>query len=268
MTKCSLIFLVFLSFSPRGAFADSPSVGMISVDNHKLQPASGKRESSSFRPISSWVGESFVFLPKQTALQRFGYRDFQVGDELYESPNYNEYVGRIATVVSVQKVCDSWDVQFEMQDNGQRVTAAAWRGGIDGVAPVADIDAARDRWLGKTLWYKKTWIDTYNEDTGEVCSVHLRKNSQVKVIDIGAGWKHSTPVRFILQTAAGKQGYVDMTWTGTNCDDYERRYCDTFESLFFAQAPTSPAGLSKNREPQNVHHLQTATYGTGASQGG
>ena len=245
MRKLSLCILIFLSFPAGAALAEGPYLGMIPVDNQKLQAVTRNKDSSSFRPISSWLGKRFIFLPKQTTLQRFGYQNFQIGDDLYESPSYNEYVGRIAKVVSLQEVCNHWDVELEMEDNGQRVSASARSGGIDGVAPVADIEDAHNRWLGKTLWYKKTWLERYNEDTGEVYSVHIRKNSQVKVIDIRAGWKHATPVRFILQTATGKEGYIDMAWSGTNCYDYDRRYCDTFETSFFTQDPAKFSKLAK-----------------------
>ena len=245
MRKLSLCILIFLSFPAGAALAEGPYLGMIPVDNQKLQAVTRNKDSSSFRPISSWLGKRFIFLPKQTTLQRFGYQNFQIGDDLYESPSYNEYVGRIAKVVSLQEVCNHWDVELEMEDNGQRVSASARSGGIDGVAPIADIEDACNRWLGKTLWYKKTWLERYNEDTGEVYSVHIRKNSQVKVIDIRAGWKHATPVRFILQTASGKEGYIDMAWSGTNCYDYDRRYCDTFEASFFTQDPAKSSKLAK-----------------------
>jgi hypothetical protein len=268
MRKLSLCLLIFLSFPAGAALAESSYVGMIPVDNQKLQAVNRSKESSSFRPISSWVGERFIFLPKQMALQRFGYPNFQIGDELYKPPSYSEYVGRIAKVVSLQEVCNHWDVELEMEDNGQRVSASARSGGIDGVAPVADIEDARDRWLGKTLWYKKTWLERYNEDTGEVYSVHIRKNSQVKVIDIRAGWKHATPVRFILQTGTGKEGYVDMAWSGTNCYDYDRRYCDTFETSFFTQDPAKSSKSAKDCEPENLHHLQRTMYVPAARQGG
>jgi hypothetical protein len=267
MKKCSLIILIFLSFAASAALAEGPYVEKISVDNRRLEAITGNKDSS-FRPISSWVGERFVFLPKQKALQGFGYQNFQIGDEPYKSPTYNEYVGRIARVVSLQEVCNHWNVELEMEDTGQRVSAPAWSGGVDGVAPVSDIYEACDRWKGKTLWYKKTWLETYNKDTGEVYSVHLRKDSQVRVIDIVAGWKHGTPVRFVLQTATGKEGYVDMAWSGTNCYDYEREYCDRFETLFTTKAPTNSTNLAKNREPKDLYHVPTATYVTVPPHGG
>jgi hypothetical protein len=193
--------------------------------------------SSSFRPIGSWLGERFVFLPKHKTLQTFGYRDFHIGEDLYRTPSYHEYVGRVGRVTSVHQWCDQWDVEFEMEDNGERLSAVAGAGGIDGIAPVADIERARAVWLGKTLWYKKAWFESYDEVTGAVRPVYLKKNARVKVVDIVAGWSHDEPVRFRLRTSDGKQGHTDIAWSGTNSCHHARVHADTFESSFFPRDP-------------------------------
>ena len=251
MRELSLSLLIFLSFLVSTALAENPYLCKIS----KSQVAPENGDSSLFHPISSWVGERFVFLPKQKALQRFGYQDIQIGEDLYKHPTYNEYVGRIAKVVSAKVIYNHWDVELVMEDNGQRISATARSEDIEGIAPVADIRGAHDRWLGKTLWYRKTWIETYDKDAGETRSVHLKKNSRVKVINIIAGWNHRTPVRFVLQTPEGKVGYVDIAWSGTNCCKYKRKYSDSFEASFFTQDSTkSNKPSKKNGQPENMHH--------------
>lgn len=246
MRELSLSLVIFLSFLVGTALAESPYLCGIS----KSKVATKNGDSSLFRPISSWVGERFVFLPKQKTLQKFGYHNFRVGDDLYKYPSYNTYVGRIARVVSSKEVCNHCDVELVIEDNGQRISATAKSGDIEGIAPVADIRGAHDRWLGKTLWYRKTWIEKYDEDTGETSSVHLKKNSRVKVIEIIAGWNHRTPVRFVLQTPAGEIGYVDIAWSGTNCCEYKRKYSNSFEASFFTQDPTKPSKPSRTRWTQ------------------
>jgi len=217
--------------------AQSPYVQEVAIGEVKLEPHNRRKSCSPFRPIRSWLGERFVFLPKHKTLQEFGYRNFHIGDDLYRSPNYSEYVGRIAKVVSVHEWCDHWDVEFEMEDNGERASAVAAGGGIDGIAPIADIEKARAEWLGKTLWYKKAWFERYDENTGVLRPVYLRKNARVKVVDIVCGWSHDEPVRFKLKTTDGEQGHADIAWSGTNSCDYARRHADTFETSFFAQHP-------------------------------
>jgi len=240
MKPLSLSLLMLLCLAASG-LAQNPHVQEISIGKQKAGWGDSHISSSSFHAIASWTGERFVFLPKHKTLQKFGYRNFHIGNDLYNCPSYSEYVGRIAKVVSVREWCDHWDVQFEMEDNGERVSAVARGGGIDGIAPVADIARARDGWLGKTLWYKKTWIERYDEHTGTMRPVYLEKNTRVKVVDVVAGWSHDKPVRFVLKTADGKQGYTDITWSGTNSCDYARAYPDTFNTSFFAQDPAHAA---------------------------
>jgi hypothetical protein len=236
MKPLSLSLLILLYLAGSG-LAQSPCIHEVAIAEQKVEPDDSHTSCSSFRPIRSWLGERFVFLPKHKTLQKFGYRNFHIGDDLYRSPKYGEYVGRIARVVSVHEWCDHWDVEFEMEDNGERVSAIAAGGGIDGIAPIADIERARAEWLGKTLWHKKAWLERYDEDTGAVRPVYLKKNARVKVVDIVAGWSHDEPVRFKLITTDGKQGHTDIAWSGTNSCDYTRAHAETFETSFFAQHP-------------------------------
>ena len=230
----SLLILLYLAGS---GLAQSPCIQEVAIGEQKVGPDDSNTSCSSFRPIRSWLGERFVFLPKHKTLQKFGYRNFHIGDDLYKLPEYNEYVGRTAKVVSVREWCDHWDVEFEMEDNGERISAVAGVGGIDGIAPIADIESARAQWLGKTVWYKKAWLERYDEDTGAVRPVYLKKNARVKVVDIVAGWSHDEPVRFKLRTTDGRQGHTDIAWSGTNSCDYIRAHADTFETCFFADNP-------------------------------
>ena len=230
----SLLILLYLAGS---GLAQSPSIQDVGRGEQKVAPDDSQTSCSSFRPIRSWLGERFVFLPKHKTLQKFGYRSFHIGDDLYRSPNYGEYVGRIARVVSVHEWCDHWDIEFKMEDNGERLSAVAGGVGIDGIAPIADIERARGEWLGKSVWYKKAWFERYDEDTGALRPVYLRKNARVKVVDIVAGWSHDKPVRFKLRTTDGKKGHTDIAWSGTNSCDYARAHADTFETSFFVRNP-------------------------------
>jgi hypothetical protein len=108
MKPWSLSLLIVLYVAGAG-LAQSPSIKDVGLGEQKVAPENSQTSCPSFRPIRSWLGERFVFLPKHKTLQEFGYRNFHIGDDLYRSPNYGEYVGRIARVVSVHEWCDHWD---------------------------------------------------------------------------------------------------------------------------------------------------------------
>lgn len=122
-----------------------------------------------------------------------------------------------------------------MDDNGQIYTG--WGSdSIDGIVPVADIDYARNKWLGKMFWSAKKGIATYNETTEKFGSIKFKKYSPVKVVDVVAGRYEDKPVRFILQTPSGEEGFVDVNLSGTNVS-YTLRDYGRFEENFFTEDP-------------------------------
>jgi len=194
-------------------------------------PSVIKKEAFAFYPISSWVGKRFIFLPSPKSLQKSGYQSFKGGDGEYGHPSYNKYVGRIAKVVSVNKEQSLYNVQFVMEDDGHRLTATAYSENIWDIALIADIDNARSKWLDKTLWYAGNKLVTYNEDTEKFGSVNVKKYLPVKVTDIVLGWFEHQPIRFILQTSSGKEGFRDINLSGTNTSNRLRdnvRFKDYF----------------------------------------
>lgn len=229
MKKLFFIFFIYLIVQPNVIYAQNPYIREGSIGKNTT-PDVIKNDSFPFRPISSWIGERFIFLPRSKSTQKYGYQSFK------GSPSYDKYVGRIAKVISVKERTGLWDINFEMEDNGHKLTATAYTESIDDIAPVADIDSARSKWLGKTLWLVKNKLDTYNEDIEEFGSVKLKKYSPVKVIDIVCGWYNHIPVRFILKTSTGEEGFEDINLSGTNVSAILRDN-GKFEDYFFTQDP-------------------------------
>ena len=85
----------------------------------------------------------------------------------------------------------------------------------------------------------------YNKHARTIETIQIEQRSPVEVIDVVPSWDHNTPVRFIVKTAAGVLGYVDMAWSGTNSYSYSRKYAYRFEDLFFRKS--SVAAEKTNR---------------------
>ena len=233
----ALIILVPILFSQISiVFAQNPYIREGSIGKQKEQTETSPKDPLSFRPIEKWVGEKFIFLPKSKSSKEYGYLHFNVGGwkGRFDHPNYEECVGRIGTIT---KVSDSFfeKITIQMDDNGQIYTGQG-NDSIGDIAPVADIDYARNKWLGKILWYAREEISTYNETTGEFGSIRLKIYSPVKVVDVVAGWSAHTPVRFILQTPSGEEGFIDVNLSGTNVS-YILIDCNRFEEFFFTEDP-------------------------------
>ena len=106
---------------------------------------------------------------------------------------------------------------------------------IVNLAPVADIDSARSWWLHRTLRYKKEALYIIDGTYSTLDSVKVEKNSLVKVVEVVGGMTNSAPVRFILQTIDGKEGFIDCNFSGTNAFDKMPKNRNRFEEYFLTE---------------------------------
>lgn len=216
MKKSILIILIFTVIQASFAFAGSPYIRK-STGNEDLE-VNEEKDLFPYRPVSSWEGEPFIFLPKEKSDQRYGYSFFYDENDKKLSPlNYNEYVGRIAQVISVDQ--EKKRIKLKMEDNSKILilTYSGDNACMICLALASDIDNARKKWLGKTLLYNTAlYPSTYNERNGLKGHVPVNKNTPLKIIDIVAGWKNTRPVRFIFKTPSGYEAFVDVSLSGTN----------------------------------------------------
>ncbi len=79
-------------------------------------------EFSSFesRPLQSWTGERFVFLNRRSSDLSPNCRNSCIR-EFERHPS--RYAGRIALVTRVQPKGERWEIQFEFEDNGERLVS-------------------------------------------------------------------------------------------------------------------------------------------------
>ena len=195
--------------------------GSIGVESNK-DKSCPKKDGFRYRPIKCWQGEKFIFLPRSKSSQKFEYQGFEciVGGEKYYDDTYDKLVGRIGTVLDVTSERVGWKVTIRMDDNGHCTPSASGDdpeyATIKDIAPLLDLQVARDKWLGKTLWLKSPYLSTYDEATDKFRTLNISSASQVTVTDVVAGWYNDKPIRFIVQTDSGAEGYEDFRMSGTN----------------------------------------------------
>lgn len=215
--------------------AQSPYIREGSIGKQNSVTAPADNGSPKYRPMQSWVGERFMFLPMPKDLQHYGYQDVtevkgdDVGDVPEESRScaYQECVGRIVTVVALAPdaggpLSDFYTVKLKMDDGGKIYTTKAVREQMENLAPLADLEYARKAWLGRTLWFIGREVDTYDAETGKINTLHLKKCSAVNVIDVVAGWYSFEPIRLVIRNESGEEGFVDVNVTGTNVSEVLR----------------------------------------------
>jgi hypothetical protein len=206
----------------------NPYVGSGSIGKVERQPES--KYGPGTVEIEQWVGQRFILLPASTSLRQYGYQSFE------PSLPYEKWVGTILTVTNVSSGVIS-EVEFRTE-HGQRLVAKAYSGSIDGLASVRDLDYARLRWLGKSLWLRVPDLVTYDEALDKFGSVMLWRAAHVTVKNIVAGWNEFAPVRFILRADDGREGFLDVQLSGTNVGEILRNQrASSFEHYFSETDP-------------------------------
>jgi hypothetical protein len=185
-----------------------------------------------YHPIGSWVGKRFIFLPKPKGSESGTYEDFS------RLVTHQKYAGRVARVVSANDSGASAFIEFQMEDDGERlrVFTVANKESVRGMALLDDIENARKQWAGKTVWGKMLMISSYDEQSGAIGMTAIKKFGPLKVVDVVPGWDEEKPARFKLETPDGKQGFVDLNLSGTNVQK-EVRYLSRFEDHILAENP-------------------------------
>ena len=185
-----------------------------------------------YHPIGSWVGKRFIFLPKPKGAESGTYEDFN------RAITHQKYAGRVARVITANDSGASAYIEFEMEDDGEklRLFTVAGKESVRGMALVDDIENARKQWAGKTLWSKMLLISSYDEQSGAITMTPVKKFSPLKVVDVVPGWDEEKPVRFKLETPGGQQGFVDLNLSGTNVRK-EARLQSRLENHLLADDP-------------------------------
>lgn len=185
-----------------------------------------------FRPILNWQGQRFIFLPSPKPLEQANYDDFTGGRKR------KDYTGRIVKVVSVSDFSGRVQLEFELEDTGEHVRARTLpnKESVAGLLLIDDLEKARQQWMGQTLWCRQMRLSTYDETTDQLGSLALRKYTPLKVVEIRPGWDEEKPLRFVLQTSEGQQGFLDLNLSGTNVQR-ETRHLNRFEEHFLTEDP-------------------------------
>jgi len=236
----SFVRCLFLLMMAPLAFAQDPSGKQKLAAEMKAEkktdalsePAAAIAAIFPYRPFDAWMGQRFIFLPGPKASESNIYDDF------YNKITRKQYAGRVAKVVSVEDFSGRIHLEFEMEDTKERLRARTSPGkeSVIGLALFEDIHNARQHWLGQTLWGREGRLSIYEEQTGAVSFVTIKKYSPLKIIDVVAGWNEEKPVRFVLETADGKHGFVDLNLSGTNVFK-EVRHLSRFEHCFVTEDP-------------------------------
>jgi len=184
------------------------------------------------RAIARWIGERFVVLPRPPARGTEPYEALEIRDKIGGHPA-EEAAGAVLVVTAVKYDRVTPVVTFVREDTKQEYVGRAVAESVEGLAPLADIEAARAQWKGKTLWLAAPDL---RAGSSEIGVVRVNRLAAVEVVDVQLGWTTEAPIRFVLKTTDGRTGFRDVHTTGTNVPDAQRKR-HAFESAFLTDDP-------------------------------
>jgi hypothetical protein len=184
---------------------------------------------------AQWVHKKFVVLKKQKLFRKFGY-ELYLTKELSLNPSKidtsqetdkhhvrcDKLAGTSLVVSAVEPAAGEYLVTFTGEDGGRTLYAKTHKGAIEGIAAVEDLDSAARKWVGKTVYSRRRFIDTYDSVTGAYGTVKVRIQDRLKVTS--AVWGLSPlppkPVWLLVETAAGVRGFIPVraSWTNVMTD--------------------------------------------------
>ncbi|HEX7318566.1 MAG TPA: hypothetical protein VF297_31955 [Pyrinomonadaceae bacterium] len=249
--RIRLACLTLLVFISAIAAVASP-VGPFALPGQEGATATASPSPTEFetKPITEWAGERFVFLGRDPSLRKYGYQLIYPADRTIGTLPYDGYVGKVVRVTGVvpssTRVSGSYNVEMVVEETGERLRALASGGTVRGLGPVADVERARALYVGKTLWREAGSMQTVDERSGKTSFIGVGPFDSLKVVAVTAGWDDSAPVRIVVRTPAGEEGFVDVNFSGTNVAGILRNH-HRFDKEFQLVAPARESNAEAAR---------------------
>jgi len=185
--------------------------------------------------ISHWPGENFFLLPKQKILQQFGYELF-LTEELssnkakpkaeFETGEHHvrcEKFGNATLIVSkVTLIGKEYLVSFKHEPTGVLLYAKTRNQNVEGIALEQDLKNARNRWLGKTVYSLRRFIDSFDSASGKITTKKVKIDEPLKVVSVSWGQTPlpPKPIWLSVQTQSAEAGFIPtcVSWVNVPAD--------------------------------------------------
>ncbi|MDB5095764.1 MAG: hypothetical protein JWM80_185 [Cyanobacteria bacterium RYN_339] len=233
-----------------GAFFGSNSASLVSLED-RMRTLGPRIDALPYKdvpltapaalPLPKWEGQKFMFLPMERDLPSEA-PSFKLGtsrgDGDTRNAPYESLVGRVGTVVRTGKDF----VVMKMDDDGVMLRGTPGpNGNLPELAPALDLYLARKLYAGKIVWPKDPLLDRYTRAKGAEAFVRIGAGVPVLVRGVFPGENAANPIRLVLETGDGRQGFLDIALSGTNAPTGGRPVY-RFNDMFFAGDPRHSTG--------------------------
>ncbi|MBD3317508.1 MAG: hypothetical protein GF344_17090 [Chitinivibrionales bacterium] len=203
------------------------------------EEVSGRRND---RPVllepSQWRGKRFVMVEKVRMFRKFGYLLYTSPqlDSATSAPNpavalknhrlkYDVFAGGVVTVTAVEEQDDGeYLATFQTDTMGLTVYGKTRNGIIEGIHAEEDLVAARDRWLGQTVFSRRRLIDTYDSAASRFATTPVSITEPLEVVAVRWGMTPlpPKPIWLVVQRADGSRGIIPVNYSWTNVPPQKR----------------------------------------------
>lgn len=204
-------------------------------------------------PVPQWVGKKFVLLEKTKVFRKFGY-------ELYPTPElsksttpvdpaivlknhrikYKPFCKTVVTVTSVEKDGQGeYLVTFLAEKQQLTLYGKTKEGVIEGIAMERDLQTAKKRWEGKTIYCRRRFVDVYDPAISNFTSAKVPITEPLKVIDIKWGIIPLPPKLLWLhvERVDGSKGIIPTNVSWTNVIKRKKQVKVPWEHELFEKNP-------------------------------
>lgn len=149
-----------------------------------------------------WPGKRFVILPKTTMLKSAGYELFTVPRLAAKNPApLNEAIeladhrlkcepfqGKTITITQVKPLASGeYSIQAIVDTSGLPVFAQTRNHTVEGLVYKDDLDSASRRWIGKTIYARRRFIEVYDTLSSNFSQVKISITEPLTVIGVTWG---------------------------------------------------------------------------------
>jgi hypothetical protein len=217
--------------------------------------------------IEQWRGHSFTFLDLPADAQSAGYEIFTVGQAVQGFDGdasaripYAEHVGKQVTVTELapfqysrqgyaDPAADSnqqdYMVHMTVNDTGEKLIGRSLRGQVEGLVLTADLNNARQQFLGKTVYSKSRGLSGLTlPGSGTVpTEVFTPIGAPVKVVDVYLGNQSQKPITLIV-SVNGEKAVIPILYSWTNSQVQSWEQTPPWQEAVFMEDPRISLGGS------------------------
>lgn len=203
--------------------------------------------------VEQWSGHNFTFLNLPADEQAAGYDIFSVdqaaqgfqGDRSVRL-SYAEHVGKQVEVTDIVPFSagdnkQEYVVHMTDKDTGEKLLGRTERGQLEGLVLTADLNNARQQFLGKTIYSKSRELAGVTSEGKTTVSNII--GAPVTVVDVYSGNRSQEPINLIV-SVNGEKAVLPIAYSWTNLTISSWTQTPPWQAALFTEDPKISLGGS------------------------